>query len=337
MGMRRIFDLIVMIAMIALSISCPVTTSVLAADFPTKAITIINPMSPGGSRDVTARAFAAAGEKLLGQPLVVVNKAGAGGMIGMVAGAQAAPDGYTLTVTSSGDTCSLLWEVANDRKPPFALTDFAPIGSWLLTSSLVVVPYNSPWKTLSDLVRDCKAKPSHYAYASGGMYGITHISAEILLKAAGIKARNVPYKGGGPSLTAVVGGHVDFSLQYPPTSIPLAQGNKLRILAILAEKRIKSIPDVPTVKEALGVEAESYQMVGLLAPRKTPGPVLQKLRETFAKVVKDKTFVDAVTGMGEEVYTMNADELAKYLERESEKISAIMADLAKEAKETPKK
>lgn len=304
---------------------------VLAADFPVRSITIINPMSPGGSRDVTARAFASVAEKLLAQPVVVVNKPGAGGMIGMVAGAQAAPDGYTLTVTSSGDTCSLLWEVANDRKPPFTLNDFAPIGSWLLTSSLVVVPYNSPWKTLADLVRDCRSKPGHYAYASGGMYGITHISAEILLRAAGITARNVPYKGGGPSLTAVVGSHVDFSLQYPPTSIPLAQGNKLRILAIMADKRMKSIPDVPTVKEALGVDAESYQMVGLLAPRKTPAPVLQKLKDTLAKVVKDKTFVDAVTGMGEEVSFMNADELGKYLEWESEKISKIMAELAKEA------
>ncbi len=320
-------------AIIASFILCMMNGSVLAADFPTRTITIINPMSPGGSRDVMARTFASVAEKFLGQPLVVVNKPGAGGMIGMLAGAQAAPDGYTLTVTSSGDTCALEWEVANGRKPPFTRNDFTPIGSFILTPAVIVVPYNSPWKTLADLIKDCKAKPNFYAFASGGMYGIVHISTEILMKAAGITARNVPYKGGGPALNAVVGGHVDFSPQWPPTSIPLARGKKLRILAVMGDKRVASIPDIPTAKEQ-GVDAESYQMVGLVAPIKTPSPVVKKLRETLAKVVEDKLFTDAIAKMGDEVDYMDADKLAKYMERESKLIAKIMAELPKGA---PKK
>ena len=309
---------------------CAVHVSNALADFPERHITLINPMSPGGSRDVMARAFASIAEKLLGQPVVVVNKPGAGGMIGMSTGAQAAPDGYTLTVTSSGDTCALEWEIANGRKTPYTLQDFVTIGSVMLTPSLVVVPYNSPWKSLKDLARDCKAKPNHFAYASGGMYGIVHISTEILMRAAGIKARNVPYQGGGPALNALVGGHVDFSLQYPATSIPLARGNKLRILGAMGDRRIPSLPDVPTANEELGGNAESYQMVGFLAPQKTPMSVVEKLRAALAKVVKEKTFVDVVKGLGEEVHYMNGDELARYVKKEGEMISKVMRDIAKE-------
>jgi len=318
------------VLIIVISILCMVNVSTPSTDFPTRPITIINPRSPGGSRDVMARTFASIAGKFLGQPVVVINKPGAGGMIGMHAGAQAAPDGHTITVTSSGDTCALEWEIANGRKAPYTRHDFIAIGAVMLTPSIVVVPYNSPWKTLADLIKDCKAKPDHYAFASGGMYGIVHISTEILMKATGIKARNVPYQGGGPALNAVVGGHVDFSLQYPATSISLARGNKLRILAVMGEKRLNSLPDLQTMKE-LGFDAESYQMVGFLAPQKTPMPIVEKLRETLAKVAKEKLFVDAVVGTGEEVYYMSGDELARYLDRETELIAKIMAELAKEA------
>ena len=317
------------VSLVILSL-CAVHVSNGLADFPERHITLINPMSPGGSRDVMARAFASIAEKVLGQPLVVVNKPGASGMIGMLAGAQANPDGYTLTVTSSGDTCALEWEIANGRKSLYTLQDFVPIGSVMLTPSLVVCPYNSQWKSLTDMVKDCKAKPSHYAYASGGMYGIVHISTEILMKAAGIKARNVPYQGGGPALNAVVGGHVDFSLQYPATSIPLARGNKLKVLGAMGDKRVGSLPDVLTAKEQ-GVDGVSYQMVGFLVPKKTPMPVVEKLRTTLAKVVKEKAFIDVVTGLGEEVHYMDGDELRRYLDRETEMISKVMRDLAKEA------
>ena len=322
------------IGMLGVLILFTANAFVFAAEFPSKAITVIVPRPPGGSRDVIARTFASVGEKLLGQPIVVINKAGAGGFAGGLAGAQAPPDGYTLTLTSSADTCAIEWEIASGRKPPFTLNDFVTIGSFTLSPPLVVVPYNSPWKTLADLIKDCKAKPNHYAYAVGGMYGSVHMSTEIFMNAAGIKARNVPFKGGGPALTAIVGGHVDFSLQMPSTAINLARGNKLRILAGMGDSRIDSIPDVPTMKE-LGVNAKNYQMLGLLAPKKTPRPVVEKLKGILAKTVKDKSFIDAVEKTGEDPYYMDGDELSKYLEQESKLIAKIMTELPKE--EEPKK
>jgi len=327
---KAFFSLVVLFGAVLCTAVMPATS----AEYPTRTITIINPMSPGGSRDVMARTFASVAEKFLGQPVVVVNKPGASGMIGGRAGATAAPDGYTVTVVSTGDICALEWEEASGRKALYSLNDFATLGAFTVSPALVVIPYNSPWKTLGDLVKDCKAKPNHYAFASGGKYGVVHISVEILMRAVGIKAREVPYQGGGPALNAVVGGHVDFSAQYPSTSIPLARGNKLRILAVMDPKRLSSLPDVPTTFEQ-GVNAEIDQMVGLVVPKKTPGPIVQKLSETVAKAVKDKTFVDALTGLGEEVNYLNGDEMTRYFEKRSATIGKIMVDLAKEG--TPAK
>ncbi len=190
-----------------------------AADYPTKPITLINPNAPGGGHDAVARAFATVAEKMLGQPVVVINKAGASTMLGMTAVAG--------------------------RKPPLIRADLVPIGGLTVNLPLIIVPTNSPWKTVADMVKDLKAKPGFYAFCSGGLYGGTHLPVEVLLHATGTKARHVPHKGGGPCLTAVVGEHVHFASQWPASSIPLAQGKKLRILAVQGDKRLKSIPGAP--------------------------------------------------------------------------------------------
>jgi tripartite-type tricarboxylate transporter receptor subunit TctC len=314
---------------LALTVAGGAATPGESADYPARTITVINPMAVGGSRDVVARTFATVGEKYLGQPIVVINKPGASGMIGGRAGAQAAPDGYTLTVVSTGDICALEWEAASGRKPLYTLSDFTTLGAFTVSPALVVVPPGSPWKTLADLVKDCQAKSNHYAFASGGKYGIVHISLEILMRAAGFKARQVPYPGGGPALNAVVGGHVDFSAQYPSTSIPLARGKKLKILAVMDNKRLNSIPDVPTTVEQ-GVQAEIDQMVGLVVPKNTPMPVVEKLRGVVAKVVKDKVFVDALTALGEDIDYLNGEELVKYFEIKSAIIRNVIVEIAKE-------
>ena len=170
-------------------------SSSFAAEYPTKPITLINPNPPGGGHDVVGRAFASIAEKVLGQPMVVVNKPGASTMIGMMGVVQAAPDGYTLGLDSTTTTNALEWEIANGRKPPFSRNDLMPIGGLTLNIPLVIVPYNSPWKTLADLIRECKAKPDYYAFCSGGLYGGSHLPAEVLARSTGIKVRHVPYKG----------------------------------------------------------------------------------------------------------------------------------------------
>lgn len=159
---------------------------------------------------------------------------------------------------------------------------------------------------------------------------MSHLPIEIFARATGLKFRHVPYQGGGPCLSAVVGKHVDFAMQYPPTSLPLARGNKLRVLAVVGAKRLKSIPDIPAVKE-LGIDAEYYGWVGIMAPKNTPAPIVEKLREATKKVADDKSFIDMIEKPGDEVLFLNGDELTKWMEKESKIIAALDAELVKEA------
>ena len=320
-------------SVVAVFVFCLMSVLVGAADYPTKPITLINPMPPGGTLDLQARAWATVAEKYLGQSIVTVYKTGATGMVGGLAGAQAPPDGYTLTVGSVNFTNAIEWEIANGRKPPFTRHDFASIGAFTMSPTLVVVPFDGPYKTLTDLMNDAKAKPGQLAYCSGGLYGMSHLPIELFAKATGLKLRHVPYQGGGPCLNAVVGKHVDFAFQYPPTSLPLARGNKLKVLAVAGAKRLKSIPDVPSFKE-LGIDAEYYGWVGIMAPKNTPMPLVERLRDVTKKVAEDKSFIEMIEKPGDEVQFMNGDDLAKWMDKESKIIAELDADLVKEA---PKK
>jgi len=314
---------------IVIALSLVVVTVSFAADYPTKPITLINPMPPGGSLDLQARAFASLADKMLGQPVVVVNKPGATGMVGGLAGAQAAPDGYMLTVGSVNITNAVEWEIANGRKPPFTRHDFACIGAFTMSPPLLIVPADAPYKTLADFIADAKTKPGQMTFCSGGLYGMSHLPVEVFARAAGLKFRHVPYSGGGPCLSAVVGKHVDFGAQYPPTTLPLVRGNRLKVLAVIGAKRLKSIPNIPTMKE-LGIDAEYYAWVGILAPAKTPKSIVDKLREVTRKVAEDKAFVDMVEQPGDEVVFLNGEDLTRYLDTESAIISKLDAELVKE-------
>jgi len=325
--MKKIFIITVITTVFFLSLTHVFVT---AADYPTKPITLINPMPPGGTLDLQARAYTSVAEKYLGQPVVVINKPGATGMVGTLAGAQATPDGYTLTVGSVNLTNAVEWEIANGRKPPFTRHDFIQIGSFTMSPTLLIVPYDSPYKTLAEFINDARSKPGQLAFCSGGLYGMSHLPIEVFARAMGLKFRHVPYSGGGPCLSAVVGKHVDFASQYPPSTLPLVRGNKLRVLAVIGNKRLKSIPDIPTVKE-LGIDAEYYGWVGIMAPKNTPKSIVEKLREVTKKVAEDKSFIDMIEKPGDEVFFLNGDELDKWMDKESKIIAVLDAELVKEA------
>lgn len=304
----------------------------MGADYPTKPITLISPMPPGGMHDVVGRGFAAVAEKNLGQPVVVVNKQGAGGLVGGKAIVESTPDGYTIGVDSTTVANNTLWEIANGRKPPFTRHDLDILGSLTLSPPLVLVNYESPWKTLDDMIKDCKAKPGQYAYASAGMYGGTHIAAVIFTRAAGIRVRHVPYEGGGKALAALVGGHVHFMTQYPPAAYSLIRGKKLRALAVQGSERLKSLPDVPTVKELKIDEAVYQQWYGLSVPKNMPAPILGKLRDIVKQTAEDESFKSLLEQQGDEVTYMNAEELAKYRDLEAERVTKLFKQLLAEKK-----
>lgn len=327
--MKKVFGL----AVVTLIASVGIAPSIVgAADFPTKTITAIVTVSPGGSNDIQTRAFASVAEKILKQPVVVINKPAASGMLGLLQGAESAPDGYTLTTSSMSEMCVLEWEKANNRKTEVALEDFVSIGGFTVASLIIGVPVNSPWKTIDDLIKDAKAKPGEYAFASGGLYRIQHINTELFAQATGVKFRHVPYSGGGQAVTAVVGGHEHFASMTPSSSIPLFKGNKLRALAVQGDRRLKSLPNVPTLKEAIGIDAGVPQIVGLGVPKKTPAPIVERLRAVVKQVSEDPAFINVIESQGDEVRHVSGEEFAKISARESEKVAKLFKQLLLEEK-----
>jgi tripartite-type tricarboxylate transporter receptor subunit TctC len=323
---RRILLNIIIVAIVVLGMA---QGPVLAADYPTKPITLLATSAPGGSTDVLARIFASVAEKYMGQPFVVVNKTGASQLVGTSEVAHAKPDGYTLLLDATALTSVVGWELANNRKVPFNLDDLILIGSWTKSPTIVLVPQNSPWNSLGDMIKDLKAKPGQYAFCSSGLYSGTHIPAELLLDAAGAKARHVPYQGGGPCLVAATGGHVDFTLAFPSSSISLVQGNKLKALAIAGSQRLKAMPNVPTSKER-GIDVEYYMWNGVSAPKGTPPEIIQKLRDVIKKTVVDKQFIDLVEKAGDEVRPLIGDELVKQRDKEDAQFTKLFQQFIKE-------
>jgi tripartite-type tricarboxylate transporter receptor subunit TctC len=326
--MKRVFGLAIM-ALIA--IVCIASSPGDAAEFPTKPITAIVTVSPGGSNDIQTRAFASVAEKILKQPVVVINKPSASGMLGLIQGAEAAPDGYTLTTSSMSEMCLLESEKASNRKVEVALSDFVSIGAFTVAPLIIGVPAKSPWKTLEDFIRDAKANPGKYAYASGGLYRIAHINTELFASAVGVKFRHVPYGGGGQAVTAIVGAHEDFASMTPSSSVPLFKGGKLRALAVHGDTRSKFLPDVPTLKEK-GIDASVPQIVGLGVPKKTPAAIVEKLRAVVKQVAEDKSFMNVIESQGDEVHHVEGEEFAKISEREAQKVAKLFKQLMEEKK-----
>jgi len=325
--MKKIFSLTGVIIVCILIDLAPLQ----AADFPTKPLTVIVTVSPGGSNDIQARAFATTAQKILIQPTIVLNKPAASGMLGLMQGAQAAPDGYTMTTSSMSEMCMMEWEIANNRKMEFSLNDFVSIGAFTVSPLMIAVPINSPWKTIEELIAAAKANPGKYAYASGGINRIAHINTELFSKALGLKFRHVPYSGGGPAVAAIVGAHEDFASVTPSSSVPIIKGNKLRALAVQGDKRSKFLPDVPTLKEK-GIDAGLPQIVGLGVPKKTPRPIVEKLRATVKKVCEDKSFASVIESQGDEVNYVSGDQFAKIQEAASQKVSKLFKQLLEEKK-----
>jgi tripartite-type tricarboxylate transporter receptor subunit TctC len=278
-----------------------------AADYPTKPITILVQLPPGGTLDLNARAFAPVAEKYLGKPVVVVNKTGAAGAIGSFALAQANPDGYTLGTGWSAMTQLIIGEKLAGRKPSFNIDDYAVLGQLWNSPATFLVKYDSPWQTIQQVIEDVKAHPNTYAFSSGGIYSGSHLPMEIVMHEVGLKLRHVPFQGGGPAITALIGGHVHFSTQYPGTSLPRMEAKQLRCLAQTAEKRVKYFENIPTFKELGYPNALYSSWIGLLAPKGTPEPILAKLRTVVKQVASDPAFIEVIEKSGDQVSYADAE------------------------------
>jgi tripartite-type tricarboxylate transporter receptor subunit TctC len=242
--------------------------------WPTRTITMIVPFPPGGQADLAARPVAASLEKILGQPVVVENRGGAGGSIGNAAVARAEPDGYTILMTLS--SLAVLPEADRlfGRQPAYEVGQLAPVARVLADPTLLAVPASAPWKTLQDFVEDAKKRPGQIPYGSSGPYGTLHVSMEMFASAAGIKLLHVPYRGAGPAVTGLLAGQIQALASAPGVLKPHVDSGAMRVLANWGATRVASFPDLPTFKEQGYPDVEFYIWAGLFAPKGLPEPVM---------------------------------------------------------------
>src|SRR5215208_6933718 len=253
-------------------------SAALAQDsYPSKPITMVVPFPPGGVADIVGRPLAAQMEKTLKQPIVVVNRTGAGGAVGMASVAKAPADGYTILMALSSISIFPLSDRINGKTPSYEMKDFAPIALITADPTVLVVSADSPWKNLKEFVESAKAYPGKINYSSSGVYGTLHVAMEIFANAAGIKLFHVPYKGGGPAVTALLGGQVEALASGPAAAIGQIKGGKMRALASWSTERLKLLPEIPTFKE-LGYEAEFYIWSGVFVQAATPAAIQTRLR-----------------------------------------------------------
>ncbi len=279
--------------------------------YPTHSITMISPFPPGGVSDTITRPLDAALEVVLKQPVVLENKTGAAGAVGAQYVAAAKPDGYTLLshiVSISGFAAV---DRLFGRTPKFTNDSFIPIARIVADPIVMIANADTPYKTLKDLVDDAKVNPNKVIYSSSGLYGGSHIPTALFAKAANIQMRHLPTSGGGPAITALLGGNVNFFMS--PTSIALThiRAGKVRPLAVSSAARVKTLPDVATFKE-LGYDLEYYFWVGIFAPKGTPAPVISVLRQALNKAAHSKAFIDTITNLGQDLAYMDQPEFAAF-------------------------
>ena len=296
--------------------------------FPSKPITLVVPFPPGGVADIVARPAADAMSRYLKQPVVIENKAGAGGGIGMGYVAKAKPDGYTLLLALSSISILPEADKVTGRTPLYALDNFVPIARFTADPTVLAVRTDSPWKTLQDFIADAKRRPGAITYGSSGNYGTMHMPMEMFSNSAGIKLLHIPYTGGGPAVVALLGGNVDALSTGPSTVIQHVKAGKVRVLASWGDKRLASLPDVPTLSES-GVDAVFFQWSALFAPAGTPEPVLAKLREAARAAAADNQFVTALAALETPVQYLDAPELQRFWEADAKKLAEAVRRVGK--------
>ena len=296
--------------------------------YPNRPITIVAPFPPGGVADLTARPVAAAMEQVLKNPVVVVNKTGAAGAVGMSAVANSKPDGYTLLMALSSISIIPEADKLFDRKPAYTMDQLLPIALISADPTIFVVNSSRPWKTVKEFVDDAKKRPGEISFSSSGVYGTLHMAMEMLSHAARVNLKHVPYAGAGPALTAILGGHVDTLASGPAVVVPHIKAGKLRPLAGWGAKRVDVLPDVPTFKE-LGYDVEFYIWAGLFAPRGTPENIMKRVRETVKQAVSTAEFKSAMEKIATPIAYLDAPEFQKFWDKDAKMLAQAIKRVGK--------
>jgi tripartite-type tricarboxylate transporter receptor subunit TctC len=318
-------DFLLAAAAVPLAQDLIVSRALAQSVYPSRNITMIVPFPAGGQADLAARPVAAVLERILGKPVIVDNRAGGGGgSVGNAQAARAEPDGYTLLMTLS--SLAVLPEADRlfDRPVAYEVAQFAPIARVLADPTLLAVPASSPWKTLADFIDDAKARPGEIPYGSSGPYGTLHVAMEMFAASAGIKLLHVPFRGGGPALTALLGDTVQAMAAAPGTVKPQLDDGRLRVLANWGADRIPSFPDTPTFIELGYKDVEMYIWAGLFAQRALPPLIMTRLREAMAQAARGPEVVKTFEAAGSVVAYLDAPDFTKFVATDSARLIAAV-------------
>ena len=304
-------DRVVALAVLAVALFSSGAASAQEGPYPSKPVTLIVPFPPGGVADIVGRPFADALSRELKAPVVIENKPGAGGGIGMGFVAKAKPDGYTLLLALS--SISILPEADKilGRKPAYQLDQFRPIARFTADPTVLVVRADAPWKNFAEFLADVRAHPGKYNYGSSGNYGTMHVPMEMLKAEAGFRMTHIPYTGAGPAVVALLAGQVDALASGPASVVQQIQAGKLRALAHWGDHALMGLPDVPSLKQ-LGHPVHFAQWSALFVPAATPDDIVKKLRAAAAKAAADPTVRQVIAKAGSPIEYLDAPEFQAY-------------------------
>lgn len=298
------------------------------APFPGKPIIMIVPFPPGGLADTVGRPVADAMSRNLGQPVVIENRGGAGGGIGLAAAAKAPADGYTIVMALSSYSVLPEADVIIGRQQMYSYQSLRPIARFTADPTVLAVRADAPWKSVKDFVDDAKKRPGAINYGSSGNYGTMHVPMEILSQNAGIKMTHVPFTGAGPAIVALLGGQIDAVSTGPATVLQHVKGGKVRVLAHWGNGHLEALPDVPSLKDA-GYNAEYAQWSGLFIPAGVPEPVAQRLRAAARAAGNDPKVREVIGNAGSPVMFQDTPDFEKYVQSDVRRMQDVVHKIGK--------
>jgi len=303
-------------------------SAVAQSSWPTRSITMIVPFPPGGLADLVARPVAEAMSRELGQPVVIENKAGAGGGIGMSLAAKSKPDGYTMVMALSSLTVLPEADMVLGREPMFGLNDLRPVARYTADPTVLAVRAESPWKSVQEFVDDARKRPGAINYGSSGNYGTMHVPMEILAQVSGSKLTHIPFTGAGPAVVALLGGQIDAVSTGPATVLQHVKAGKLRVLGHWGNGKLASMPEVTSLKDA-GFNAEYAQWSGLFIPSATPEPVAQRIRAAARAAAQDAKVREVILGAGSPVQFQDSPDFEKYVQADAKRMVDVVKKIGK--------
>lgn len=292
-----------------------------AESYPTRPVKIILGLAPGGMNDIVARLLSDGLAKELGQPVVVENRVGAGGTIGGGYAANAAPDGYTLFLGAISNMAIAPSQYKNMPYDP--IKDFAPITKLASSANILVAHPASEFKTVQEVIDAARKDPQSAMYATAGMGTSPHMAGELFNIMAKVKLPSVPYKGDGPALTDVAGGQVKLAFPALPAAMNMIRAGQLRPIAVTSKQRSSKLPDVPTISESGVAGYDMSPWVGMFAPAQTPKPIIQRLNQAFATVLKSERVGQRFSELALEPVGDSPEEFGTFLAEEIEKWSKV--------------